>query len=169
MRELDKSVNAYILDEISTAATAYVGSETDLADKILDAAFAVQTACGYAADGVIMNPADYAALRLDKDGAGQYYGGGYFAGAYGNGTMAMQPPVWGLTTIISSAVPAGTVIVGAFRDGASLVKKNGEGASIEVHRGDHDDAIHNRVTVVVEERLAVAIRVPGAFQIIESE
>jgi len=29
--------------------------------------------------------------------------------------------------------------------------------------GDHDDAIYNRVTVVVEERLALATRIPAAF------
>ena len=66
-------------------------------------------------------------------------------------------------TIVTPNITAGTVLVGAFKQGATVVTKAGEGARIEVHTGDHDDAIYNRVTVVVEERLALAVRYPKAF------
>ena len=72
-----------------------------------------------------------------------------------------------ITKEVYSSLFAG-IIVGAFRQGASVVTKAGEGASIEVHRGDHDDAIHNRVTVVVEERLALAVRYPKAFAVYQN-
>jgi len=64
---------------------------------------------------------------------------------------------------VSSNITSGTILVGAFKQGASVITKNGEGARIEIHTGDHDDAIYNRVTVVVEERLALAVRRPKAF------
>ena len=110
-----------------------------------------------------MNPADYQAVRLAKDGATQYYGGGCFYGPYGNGQLNLQPGLWGLQTIVTPNITAGTVLVGAFKQGASVITKAGEGARIEVVTGDHDDAIYNRVTVVVEERLALAVRRPAAF------
>lgn len=133
------------------------------ADDLFKAITNVQTATGYAADAIVLNPADYQVLRLAKDSNLQYYGGGYFYGAYGNSGVVEQPGIWGLRTVVSTALDSGTALVGAFKAGGSVVGKAGEGASIEVHRGDHDDAINNRVTVVVEERLALATRIPAAF------
>ena len=127
----------------------------------------VKGASNLNADAIIINPADYQRLRLLKDGTGgtvgQYYGGGYFYGPYGNGQTAQQPGLWGLNTVITSDVTAGTVLVGAFKQGASVITKQGGGARVEVVTGDHDDAIYNRVTVVVEERLGLATRIPAAF------
>ena len=45
--------------------------------------------------------------------------------------------------------------------------KANAGARIEIVTGDHDDRTHNRVTVVMEERLALAVRIPSAFCYIE--
>ena len=171
MMELAKAVDTYLATEL--AGTSGIGSETYTngspmdADTIFAAMMDVKSNTGFDADAIIINPTDYAALRLDKDGAGQYYGGGYFFAPYANGQLNTQPGVWGLQTIISTAVPAGTALVGAFKAGATVVSKAGEGAGLEVHRGDHDDAIHNRVTVVVEERIALAVRMPGAFVLVE--
>lgn len=133
------------------------------ADKLFEAIMAVKNATNYDADTIVINPVDYQTLRLAKDSNLQYYGGGYFFAPYGNGAAAQQPGIWGLTTIVTTAVAAGTVLVGAFRAGASVITKAGEGVRVEVVTGDHDDRTNNRVTVVVEERLALAVRVPAAF------
>lgn len=133
------------------------------ADDLFKALTLVQTDTGYSADAIVINPADYERLRLAKDSNLQYYGGGYFYGPYGNSDVIAQPGIWGRQTVVTTAVAAGTALVGAFKAGGTVVGKAGEGASIEVHRGDHDDAINNRVTVVVEERLALAVRMPSAF------
>ena len=131
---------------------------------IIDTIHAAQG--GY--DAIIINPADYGRLRLAKDGgnSGQYYGGGYFYGPYGNAQLVRQPGLWGLNTVVTNAVDAGTVLVGAFRQGATVVTKAGDGTRVEVVTGDHDDRTNNRVTVIVEERLALATRYPGAFVIV---
>src|SRR5699024_7559504 len=53
-------------------------SAADNPDALFRAMTKVQTATGLQADGIVINPADYEQLRLNKDGNGQYYGGGYF-------------------------------------------------------------------------------------------
>ena len=169
--ELDAAINKYLLTTLlatSGLGTAtYTHGGTVSADDIFKAMMTVKGASNLNADAIIINPADYQRLRLLKDGTGgtvgQYYGGGYFYGPYGNGQTAQQPGLWGLNTVITSDVTAGTVLVGAFKQGASVITKNGGGARVEVVTGDHDDAIYNRVTVVVEERLGLATRIPAAF------
>lgn len=165
MYELDKAIEGYLMTTL--LATSGIGTiaQAPTADNIFQAIMQVKTASDYDADAIVINPADYQTLRLAKDGgtSGQYYGGGYFYGPYGNGDAVAQPGLWGLKTVVSNAVASGTVLVGAFAQGASVISKAGEGARVEVVTGDHEDRTNNRVTVVVEERLALATRVPGAF------
>ena len=166
--ELDAAVEDYLLTTL--AATSGIGTKTytnggDVTpDVILDAIMAVKGDTRFNADTIIINPTDYAILRKLKtaSGSNEYVGGGFFYGPSGN-PVTIQPGIWGLNTIVTPNVTAGTVLVGAFKQGATVVTKAGEGARIEVHTGDHDDAIYNRVTVVVEERLALAVRYPKAF------
>lgn len=162
--ELDQAIETYLMTELLGTSGIQTISQAPTADNIFTAIMNVKAASNYDADAIVINPADYQTLRTAKDATnGQYYGGGYFYGPYGNGIVDRQPGLWGLTTIISNAVSAGTVLVGAFKQGAAVVTKANEGARIEVVTGDHDDRTHNRVTVIVEERLLLAARVPAAF------
>ena len=167
--ELDAAVEAYLLSTLQ--AVSGIGTDTyahngDVdPDTILDAIMAIKSDTRFNADAIIINPTDYAKLRELKtaSGSNEYVGGGCFYGPHGNGPAAVQPGIWGLNTVVTPNITAGTVLVGAFKQGATVVTKAGEGARIEVFRGDHDDAIYNRVTVVVEERIALATRYPKAF------
>lgn len=169
--ELRNAANRYLLQSVyATNGVGQIMPQGDgplfIAEAILKSIMDIKSATGYDADAIVVTPDLYYDLRTIKDGnaTGQYYGGGIFYGPYGNGNAMRQPGLWGLPTIV---VPGENIcIVGAFRQGASVVTKAGEGTAIEVHRGDHDDAIHNRVTVVVEERLALAVRVPAAFAVL---
>lgn len=167
--ELDLSIETYLMTTLlgtsGLGAATYAHGGNVSADDIFAAMMTVKGASNYNADAIVINPADYQRLRLAKDnsGAGQYYGGGYFYGPYGNGQNAQQPGLWGLNTVITSSIAAGTVLVGAFKQGASVITKQGDGTRVEVVTGDHDDRVANRVTVIVEERLALATRVPSAF------
>ena len=162
---LDRAIEAYLMTELLGTSGIQTIAQTPTADNIFQAIMSVKTATNYDADAIVINPTDYQTLRLAKDGgtSGQYYGGGYFYGPYGNAEVMRQPGLWGLNTVVTTAVTAGTVLVGAFKQGASVITKAGEGVRVEVVTGDHDDRTHNRVTVIVEERLALATRVPGAF------
>lgn len=169
--ELDARIEAYLLTTLlatsGLGAATYANGGTCSADDVFKAMMTVKSASGLNADAIVMNPTDYQRIRLLKDGTGgtigQYYGGGYFYGPYGNGGVAQQPGLWGVNTIVTPAITAGTVLVGNFKQGGSVITKAGSGARIEVVTGDHDDAIYNRVTVVVEERLGLAVRRPAAF------
>ena len=169
--ELDARVEAYLLTTLlgtsGLGAATYTHGGTCSADDVFKAMMTVKSASGLDVDAIVMNPADYQRIRLAKDGTGgtigQYYGGGYFYGPYGNGGVAQQPGLWGVNTIVTPTITSGTVLVGNFKQGGSVITKAGSGARIEIVTGDHDDAIYNRVTVVVEERLGLAVRRPAAF------
>lgn len=132
-----------------------------LADELFRSMTKVQTASGLTADAIVMNPTDYQGLRLSKDANGQYFAGGFFQGQYGNGGIVEQPPVWGLRTVVSPAVAQGTAIVGAFRQAATVYRKGG--VTVEATNSHGEDFTHNRITVRIEERLALAVRRPAAF------
>lgn len=146
---------------IDTATYAQGADAQAQAEAIFSAAMTIEGATGLAADAVVMNPADYAAIRLSKDGNDQYFGGGYFQNSYGNaGDVRLVPDLWGLSVALTTAVPAGTYLVGAFRAGAAIVGKGG--TRVEVGY-DGADFSHDRVTVRIEERLALEVYVPEAF------
>ena len=165
MHEL--AVEDYLLDTLSK--TSGIGTSDDLtAEGIFKAMMTVQTTSGFAADAIVINPSDYQTLRLAKDQNGQYYGGGYFYGPYGqNAAVAEQPPLWGLRTVVTSAVPQGKCYVGAFKMGGSIAKK--AGVSVNIANTNEDDFIKNLVTILIEERLALAVRRPAAFVEITAE
>ena len=141
-----------------------MGATTDLKtgnpDTIFKAITAVQTGSGFDADGIVIHPTDYQNLRLSKDANNQYYGGGFFAGEYGNGGLTMHPPLWGLNTVVTPAIAAGTVAVAAFKATKTLYRKGG--VRVESTNSNENDFTNNKVTVRAEERVALADRVPAA-------
>lgn len=131
------------------------------ADQIFKAMTSVTTGSGLDADGIVIHPTDYQTFRLNKDANGQYYGGGYFQGQYGEGGVAEQPPLWGLRTVVTPAIAAGTVLVGAFRQSSTLYRKGG--VRVESTNTEGNDFTTNKVTVRAEERVALATRVPAGL------
>ena len=143
---------------IQTEASA---AAADNADALFRGITKVQTATGLSADGIAINPIDYQALRLSKDANDQYFGGGFFTGQYGNGGILEQPGLWGQRTVVTAAVPAGTAIVGAFNAAATVYRKGG--VRVESTNSHSDDFDHNLIRTRIEERVALAVRVPAAF------
>jgi len=130
-------------------------------DTLFKAMTNVQTGSGLDADGIVINPADYQALRLSKDANGQYFGGGFFSGQYGNGGIVEQPPLWGLRTVVTPAIAAGTVLVGAFQQSSTLYRKGG--VRVESTNSEGNDFTNNKITIRAEERVALATRVPAGL------
>ncbi|MEY2500596.1 MAG: hypothetical protein QOI07_930 [Verrucomicrobiota bacterium] len=116
---------------------------------------------GWEPDGIVLNPLDWENLRLAKDSNNQYYGGGPFTGAYGNGPVVRFDTIWGKPCAITPAIAAGTALVGAFRIASQYFQRMG--MTIEMTNSDQDDFIKNRVTVRAEERLALAVYNPPGF------
>jgi HK97 family phage major capsid protein len=147
--------------------TSGIQTETQAAapDTGLDALYRaitkVRTVAFLEPDGVVINPADYQALRLAKDANDQYYGGGPFTGAYGAGGGVNDPGVWGLRTVVTTAVAAKTAIVGSWQAGAMVFRKGG--ITVDSTNSDADKFTKNITTIRAEERLALAVFRPSAF------
>lgn len=147
---------------VQVEARGNAASGDTAADTIFRAITKVSTGAGLDADGLVINPADYQSLRLAKDANGQYYGGGFFSGAYGSGGgISDQPNVWGLRTVVTPAIAAGTVLVGAFQQAGTVYRKGG--IRVESTNSNASDFTSNLVTVRAEERLALAVRYPSAL------
>jgi HK97 family phage major capsid protein len=140
---------------IQTGTYAAAATAADIADAILQAAMDVQASSGFAADAIVLNPADWYTLRVGKDGDDRYYGGGYF------GDQAI-PNLWGIPVCVSAAVASGTILVGAFKTCASVVTNGG--VSVEAVNTNEDDFVKNLMTIRAEERLALAVRRPAGFK-----
>jgi HK97 family phage major capsid protein len=150
---------------LNRSGVQLLGATTDAkagnADQVFKAMTSVSTGSGLDADGLVIHPTDYQTFRLKTDANGQYYGGGYFQGPYGVGGVVEQPPMWGLRTVVTPAIAAGTVLVGAFAPSSTLYRKGG--VRVESTNSEGNDFTNNRVTVRAEERVALAVRRPAAL------
>lgn len=145
---------------VQTATSTAAG----LGDAIFAATTAIETGANLTADAIILHPADYQKLRLSKDANGQYFGGGLFGGNYGTpGGPRENAPVWGLRTVVTPAIPAGTVLVGAFAQATSVVRKANSGVVVEATNSHGEDFKHDRISIRAEKRLALAVRRPAGL------
>lgn len=130
-------------------------------DGLLEAIDMVALATPLTADGIMLNPADYQQLRKKKDNNGQYLAGGPFQGQYGNNGILLSPAVWGLNVVSTPAVEQGTYMVGAFRQGATILRRGG--LRVDSTNTNVDDFENNLVTLRAEERLGLMVPRPAAF------
>lgn len=132
-------------------------------DAVFKAMFDKVFAVGkFQADSIVIHPTDYSTMARAKDANDQYFGGGYFYAPYGNG-MVGQPikPIWGLNTVVTTAITQGTALVGAFKLGAMIFDRLG--VTVETTNSDASDFQYNRIAIRVEERLGIAVWRPTAF------
>jgi len=130
----------------------------DIADAISDAIADVHEMSGYEADAVVITPTLWKQLRIGHLNDGAYIGGGYFE-------QGARPTLWGLPVAVSSQLPAGKILVGAFGTCASLVTK-AEGVTVESTNTDQDDFVNNLMTIRAEVRERLAVRRPAGFALI---
>jgi HK97 family phage major capsid protein len=116
---------------------------------------------GYEPDGIVIHPTDWQILRITTDANTQFYAGGPFQNEYGVGPYPSLPPIWGLRPVVTTAIAAGTALVGAFKLGAQIWQR--EGIRVDSTNSNEDDFNFNRVTLRVEERLALTVYRPSAF------
>lgn len=113
------------------------------------------------ADGVVMNPIDSEEFDLMVDGEGRYRAGDPFGVI---GPTGDAPPIWRMRRVESEAVTAGTAIVGAFRQGATVFQR--EGITILTSDSHSDFFVRNLIAVLAEERLGLAVFFPTAFVVV---
>lgn len=146
------------LEGITAVASAYVDTLSD-ADvnrfDVLVKAIAQARADEYFANAIMLNPADWYSMMLTKDGEGGYV----FPESARFGGVA--PRIAGVPIIANTAVTSGDFLVGDFASGVQLYDRLQ--ANVRFFEQDQDNAIKNMITVVAEERLALAIYRPTAF------
>jgi len=143
------------LHGIIPQATAYSAAFTPTdgtAIDILRLAMLQAALAEYPATGHVMNPTDWARIELTKNA-----GGDYIIGVpQGN----IGPRLWGLPVVETQAIAVDKFLTGAFRLGAQVFDR--WDARIEAAYVD-DDFIKNLITILAEERLALAVYRPEAF------
>lgn len=143
-------------DGIQTYTATDAGNDV----AILHAQTMISTETDMMPDALVINPADYEALREKKDNNGAYLGGGPFYGVNG-GAVNITPSLWGMNTVVSPAVAKGTAVVGAFKRAATFYRKGG--VAVEATNSNDTDFIADLVTIRAKERVALAVRIPKAF------
>ena len=127
------------------------GTETGI-DMIRLAALQA-TLAEYPASGIVMHPSDWARIELLKDTTGRYI--------IGNPQGTISPTLRGLPVVATQAIAVDMFLVGAFKLGAQVF--DAWDARVEVATENDDDFVKNLVTILAEERLALAVYRPEAF------
>lgn len=138
-------------------ASAYVapfdpaGTETSI--DMIRLAMLQALLAEYPASGIVMNPIEWARIELLKDTTGRYI--------IGNPQGSIGATLWNLPVVETQAIEADKFLVGAFKLGAQVFDR--WQARVEVATENEDDFVKNLVTILAEERLALAVYRPEAF------
>lgn len=107
----------------------------------------------YSADGIVLNPIDWAQIELSKDLENRYL--------IANPQGITSPPLWGVPVVTTTAMPAGQFLTGAFKLGAQYWDR--EQTTVTVSTEDRDNFVRNMVTILAESRGALTVYRPEAF------
>lgn len=145
------------LNGIYTQATPYAApagatAPTTAIDKLRIALLQSELA-EFPADGLVLNPIDWTNIELLKDTQGRYL--------IGNPQGTLEPRLWNRPVIATQAMTVGNFLAGAFRLGAQVFDR--EDAAVVIATENEDDFVNNLVTILIEERLALAVYRPEAF------
>lgn len=132
-------------------ATYSKSGDTKL-DRLRRAILQVRVA-EYRASGFVLNPIDWADIQLTKGSDGHYL---WSDPVVNNGNN-----IWGIPVLDTNAVASGKFLCGAFNIAAQIFDR--EDASVEVYTEDGDNVRRNQVTILAEERLALAVMRPESF------
>lgn len=137
-------------------ASAYSGigaKNTDTRIDVIRHAMLQVTLAFYPSTGIVMSPTDWHDLELTKDSFGRYM--------IASPSQSTPGMLWGLPVVQAFSMQAGDFMVGAFKLAATLFDR--EQAQILVSNEDQDNFVRNMVTVLCEERLALAVSRPAAI------
>lgn len=138
-------------------ATAYVppaGSAAagNLLD-ILRIAMLQAVLAEYPATGHVLNPIDWSNIERLKDAEGRYI--------IGDPQGTAIPRLWGLPVVETQSIAQDKFLTGAFRLGAQYFDR--WMARVQLATENEDDFVKNLVTLLAEERGALAVYRPEAF------
>jgi HK97 family phage major capsid protein len=135
----------------STANLAVIASPTKL--DVLRVAMLQSSLAELPATGIVIHPTDWMGIETTKDSAGNYI--------IGDPAATIQPRIWGLPVVATQAMTVDKFLVGAFKLGAQIFDR--QDARVEISTEDDQNFRKNLVTILAEERLALAVYRPTAF------
>lgn len=103
--------------------------------------------------GIVMHPTDWAGVETTKDTAGAYI--------IGDPANSLQPRLWGLPVVATQAMTLDKFLVGSFGMAAQIFDR--EDANVTLSTEDDTNFRKNLVTILAEERLALAVYRPESF------
>lgn len=107
----------------------------------------------YAADGVTINPIDWAGIELLKDTQGRYI--------FGNPNELSTPRLWGLDVVPTLAHAQGEWMAGAFRMASTIYDRQENEILISSEHGNN--FVEGMKTIRGTKRIALAHKRPGAL------
>jgi len=144
------AVNGFM--DVATANSPAAGVE--LVDAIGASVFSLM-AKGRIPDGAVVNPADWGAVAMTKNSQGNYLFVNPLA-------YTINGNLWGVRVVPSTNMTAANYLVGAFRGNSMILDR--QEVNVQVATQNEDDFIKNMVTILIEERLALLIFAPTAFE-----
>lgn len=143
-----------VLDSAAFTTTPVndAGEDNENFNRILRARMNVRTVGRARANFVVLNPADLEQFLTSTDGNKQYFGAGPFSGAG-------IPNLWGMTVVEDENQPAKEALVG---DGRMAQVWDRMQAQILIDT-INDQFVRNMLTILAEERLALAVYRSAAF------
>lgn len=107
----------------------------------------------YAADGIVMNPTDWAAIELLKDAENRYL--------FGVPANPGQPALWRLPVVEANSMTANEWLVGAMRMAATLYDRQENTLRISSEHGDN--FVEGMLTMKGTKRVALAVKRPASL------
>jgi HK97 family phage major capsid protein len=102
---------------------------------------------------VIMHPGDFEEIRLTKTTDGIYI--------WGSPSEAGPARIWGVPLVLTTAISAGTALLGDFQLYAGIWRKRG--ATIKVSDSHSDFFVNGKQAIRIDERMTLTIYRPAAF------
>jgi HK97 family phage major capsid protein len=135
----------------STANLAVISSPSKI--DVLRAAILQATLANLPASGIVLHPTDWFTIETAKDSQARYL--------VGDPQNRIQPRLWGLPVVETLAMTSGKFLTGAFDMGAQIFDR--QDAAVEISTEDGNNFVKNLVTILCEERLALAVYNTAAF------
>ncbi|MCH2098842.1 MAG: phage major capsid protein, partial [Pseudomonadales bacterium] len=144
------------LNGLMTQASAFAAAsglpDTNRIERLRLAMLQVVLA-DYAADGMVLNPVDWAGIQLEKDGDGRFI--------IGNADAPSGPTLWNLPVVESNTQGVGTWLVGAMRMAATYYERQGVEILISSEHGEN--FTKGMYVVRANKRAALAVKRPGSL------
>ncbi|MEV5429259.1 phage major capsid protein [Streptomyces sp. NPDC052701] len=135
--------------------TTYVpgSGQTMAKEDAIRRAITIAQIAGFAPTGLVIHPTDWQDIELSTTQDDTFR-------VATNIQSAMSPQLWGVPAVVTTAVPAGTFLIGDFVQAATLYTR--QSATLLMSDSDGNDFISNILTILAETRVAFAVDVPQA-------